>query len=59
MCKAMEDKRNQSLERGMRKNMTAVALRMLQAGKYALEEIAEISGLPLDEVKALSADKTA
>ena len=55
MCKAMEDMRNQTLRNGMK----AVALRMLQAGKYALEEIAEISGLPLDEVKALSVNKTA
>ena len=47
MCKAMEDMRNQTLREGMK----AVALRMLQAGKYALEEIADISGLPLDEVK--------
>ena len=55
MCKAMEDMRNQTLRNGMK----AVALRMLQAGKYTLEEIAEISGLPLDEVKALSVNKTA
>lgn len=34
-------------------------LRMLKAGKYALEEIAAISGLSLDEVKKLNADKTA
>ena len=63
MCKAMEDMRNQSLNEGIkagkRENMKSVALRMLQAGKYALEEIAEISGLPLDEVKALNANKTA
>ena len=47
----MEDMRIQELKE--------VALRMLQVGKYALEEIANISGLPLDEVKALSAGKTA
>ena len=32
---------------------------MLAAGKYALEEIANISGLSLDEVKELKAEKTA
>ena len=32
-----------------------VALRMLDAGKYALEEIAAISGLSLDEVELLQA----
>ena len=51
MCKAMEDMRKDSLKE--------VALRMLKAGKYALEEIASISGLSLDEVKKLKADKTA
>lgn len=55
MCKVMEDMRNQTLKEGMKE----VALRMLAAGKYALEEIANISGLPLDEVKKLKADKTA
>ena len=55
MCKAMEDMRNQTLKEGMK----AVALRMLQAGKYALEEISEITGLTLDEVKELSTDMTA
>lgn len=54
MCKAMEDMRNQTLKEGMME----VALRMLKAGKYALEEIAAISGLSLDEVKKLSANKT-
>ena len=51
MCKVMEDMRNQTLKEGMRD----VASRMLQAGKYALEEIAEISGLSLEEVKKLQA----
>lgn len=31
----------------------------MAAGKYALEEIANISGLFLDEVKKLKADRTA
>ena len=57
MCKAMEDMRNESLQegekRGIEKGMRAAALRMLVAGKYALEEIADISGLPLDDVKKL------
>ena len=51
MCKIMEDMRNESLKE--------VALRMLSAGKYALEEIANISGLSLDEVKKLKAEQTA
>ena len=51
MCKIMEDMRSESLKE--------VALRMLSAGKYALEEIANISGLSLDEVKKLEAEQTA
>lgn len=58
MCKVMEDMRNESLQEGMREGMKAAALRMLKAGKYALDEIAAISGLSLDEVKKLNADKT-
>ena len=50
MCRIMEDMRNESLKE--------VALRMLSAGKYALEEIASISGLSLDEVKELKAERT-
>ena len=55
MCKAMEDMRTQTLKEGL----TEVALRMLSAGKYTLDEISAISGLSLDEVKKLSTDKTA
>ena len=51
MCKVMEDMKKESL--------MEVALRMLGAGKYALEEIASISGLPLDEVKKLQAGQGA
>jgi hypothetical protein len=39
--------------------MKEVALRMLLAGKYALEEIVNISGLSLEEVKQLKADRSA
>lgn len=57
MCKAMEDMRNESLKEGIkegiREGMRTTALRMLEAGKYALEEIAGISGLSLDEIKEL------
>ena len=55
MCKAMEDMRKQTLKEGM----TEVALRMLAAGKYALEEIATISGLSIEEVKTLNENKSA
>lgn len=58
MCKAMEDMRNESLQEGLKKGMMDAALRMLAAGKYALEEIAAISGLSLEEVKKLSTNKS-
>lgn len=64
MCKVMEDMRNQSLQegiqegikQGVKQGITSTVLRMLASGKYALEEIAEISGLTLDEVKALQTE---
>ena len=49
MCKVMEDMRKEERKESIKE----VTLRMLKAGKYALEEIAEISGLSLDEVKQL------
>ncbi len=55
MCRAMEDMRNQTLKEGMKE----VAFRMLTAGKYALEETVNISGLSLEEVKQLKADRSA
>ena len=53
MCKVIEEMRKEEREEGMKEGMIAVALRMLETGKYALEEIVTISGLPLDEVKNL------
>lgn len=49
MCKVMEDMRTQTLQEGM----LTISSHMLKADKYALDEIAAISGLPLDEVKRL------
>lgn len=59
MCKAMEDMRMESLQEGRKENMKDTALRMLAAGKYALEEIAAISGLSIEEVKKLNENKSA
>ena len=44
---------------GIKEGMKAAARRMLEAGKYALEEIAEISGLSLEDVKQLQAGQGA
>lgn len=65
MCKAIEEMRNESLQEGItigklegtRETMLKSALRMLKAGKYALEEIVSISGLSLEEVQKLKEEK--
>ncbi|MCM1150397.1 MAG: hypothetical protein NC319_10010, partial [Butyricicoccus sp.] len=63
MCKVMEDMRNESLREGMEQGKNEekklTVLRMLEAGKYALEEVAKISGLSLDEVQKLQAGQGA
>ena len=38
---------------------TLKAISLVQAGKYAIEEIASLSGLSIDEVKALQAELSA
>ena len=55
MCRAMEDMRNQTLTEGAINS----ARRMLADGILTLEKIAEYTGLPLDEVKKLEAERTA
>ncbi len=55
MCKILEDLINESLKKGEKREKNDTALRMLKAGKYTLEEIAEMAVLPLDEVKRLQA----
>ena len=51
MCKAMEDMR--------KSERIEIALRMLKAGKYASEDIADILQMTVDEVKALDESKPA
>ena len=57
MCKVMEDMREQSLKEGIkegrRESSMETAKRMLAAGSFSLEKIAELVGLDLDEVKKL------
>lgn len=63
MCKIMENMREESLKQGIKQGikegMKEAALRMLAAGKYAIEEIANISGLSPEEVSQLKAEQTA
>ena len=56
MCKVIEDMRKEEREagiregmkQGMKQGMMTTARRMLETGKYALEEIADISGLSME-----------
>lgn len=63
MCRILEDMRNESrkdgIKEGIKEGMKEAALRMLSAGKYALEEIVAISGLSLEEVSRLQAERNA
>lgn len=63
MSKIIENMRLQSYKEGkaegQEENKKETALRMLEAQKYSLDEISAISGLSLDEVKELSANKSA
>lgn len=58
MCKAMEEMCNQAAAEAALEKAKTVVLRMLAAGKYALEEIADISGLSLEDVKKLQAGQS-
>ena len=53
MCQIMEEMRTESLNKGIRQGAVNSAKRMIEAGKYALEEIVNISGLSLEEVEKL------
>lgn len=55
MCQTMEDMRNQAMREGAKE----VAYRMLAAGRYSLEEIAEMTEFTLDEVKTLQMEQSA
>ena len=55
----MEDMRNESLKEGIQEEKKMTVFRMLEAGKYLLEEIANISGLSLEEVNQLKAERNA
>lgn len=59
MCRIMEEMRNESLKEGIKEGAISSAKRMIEAGKYALEEIVNISGLSLEEVKQLKSDRRA
>ncbi len=56
MCKAMEDMRNQAALEAALERVKTVVYRMLAAGKYSLEEIADITELSLGEIEKLQTE---
>jgi len=62
MCKVMEDMRNTAWNEGkiegriegIKENAIETAKNLLRRGKYTLEEIAEDTQLPLEQVKELA-----
>ena len=59
MCKAMEDMRNEARAEALKEKSISVARKMLKAGKFSYEEIAEYSDLTVDEVKELATKQPA
>ena len=50
MCRAFEELRNESISN----TKIEIALKMLQLGKYTIEEVIEITGLTKDQVMELA-----
>lgn len=59
MCKMMEDLWNEGKLEGTLAANRSTALRMLEKERFSYEEIAELSGLSVEEVKALDEQRTA
>ena len=63
MCKAMEDMRNEAAREAALKadkaRMIKTARRMLKAGKYTYEDIADVLEISVDEVKTLTESRPA
>ena len=53
MCKMMEEMRSEAAHEAERESARKTAKRVLKMGKLVREEIADGTGLPLEEVKAL------
>ena len=59
MCKAMEDMRNEAAREATKAKTVSIARRMLKAGKYTYEDIADVLEISVDEVKALDESQSA
>lgn len=62
MCKAIEDMIEQAYKEGFMKGIAevriSIVMRMLNAGKYDLKDIADLSGMSVEELERLKAGKT-
>ena len=56
MCRAIEEMRNQSFKEGEAKTKKANAIALLKDGTLSIDRISTIIGIPLEEVKKLSAE---
>lgn len=54
MCKAIEDMRTEAAAQAAWQKAAETAMKMIVRGRDSLEEIAEITGLTLEEVQALA-----
>ena len=54
MCEIMEDLNEKAAREADKKRMIKTAQAMITLGKLTFEEIAEFSGLKVEEVKALA-----
>ena len=63
MCKLLEEMRNETAVKakaeGNHEKAVSTALKMLARGRDSIEEIAEMTDLPLEEVRELSKRQTA
>lgn len=53
MCQILEEMRNESMEEGRKAGIRETARRMLLTGKYSLEEITAVSGIPAEELRQI------
>jgi hypothetical protein len=53
MCQAVEDYANEKARIAAEKKAESLAIKMLKAGKYALDEIASLTDLSLSQVQML------
>lgn len=59
MCRAFEETRLEGERQGALRHAIDTAIKLINRGRDTLEEIAEITGLPLEKVQELAGTKSA